>query len=918
METNSPKPSFFSRSTDSFRPRFPRTANINLFDRPFSALARHRVHELSDIREVSGSSKGGTVRKRKSVLTTDGASEPKPSLPQSKFYKTSDSLCSEYTTPVDNPPAGLATPPKGLGSRAPSALSLPLTDVPLRRSSASFLGGHNATGSQNVSISDFPSWKLPGPAQAGQSVPPRGRADSPVRPASRKDAVTTEMLRHSASRTFIRTSAPLDVIKNGSRRYPRVDMTVRLPSPLFVGGGTIEGQIALKVDANASNRSKLKPMHISKLSIDIIGVEEVSDGRRWIFLSLATELFDQAHPPPPSLVSSQDSVSRTEQLWPLKSCSAAAIPFCINLPLNIGPPPYLSRQAGIRYLFCPTAVIKVSYKQYIIRQTWNIQMLTVHDPEKALASLPDPLLASDTVSVINNGQVDTCKLTAGLHRQTWVNGAAIFVDIHIANNTTKSVKKIEAQIEKSTLWYSHAAAGTVEKSASYLRLPKKTEREFIASSLMKKSREWDGVAPHASEVRTCNIDVPRGHVTISTGRYFEVRYFLNVIITVGMFKTVGVQLPITLIHMNSLDILPNSLAQVAAAIELKRARTVPVNEDAPLYPPYHQGQAFTAPHRQSLDRLRVGGSSVSDEISTLAYDLEKSTRKYGYNTSMHQHNCKIPTSTASSFGNIENLAPRRPSISALSHNHHHVRHPSCYHYHLQHADLGRKSSSATVPPGPTLPRLQLSTSGLGFSDSEFDIGPDSPLRKVMLSESERKMMNQQRDLQLQREASQKSRQTEGPPRISGDGDTEKKRVHELLQDNVYWGWKNVAAAHNAGPKMPDYGNRSRFNSIAAVTASNIKEPEDHPFLDRQKFERVRNTFEKKAVGEPGDEVGPTRAKSRTNPESTGTGPATRPQRQRRAARSTDRRSGARILRMSVDGTEPTMERRKSQGRTARG
>jgi Arrestin (or S-antigen), C-terminal domain len=911
--SDSPKLSLFSRSTDNLRPRFPRTTNINLFERPFSALSRHRIHELSDIREVSGSSKGGTVRKHKPTLTTVGPSEPKLTLPQSGLNKTSDSLSSEYTTPSANPPAAAATPPRGLGSRAPSALSLPLTDVPLRRSSASFLGGHSATGSRGVSVSDFPSWKLPGPAQAGHSVPSRGRSDSPVRAAIQKDAIASELLRHSASRTFIKTSPPLDVVENGNLRHPRVEMTVKLPSPLFVGGGTIEGQVALNVDANTSTKSKLKPIHISKLSVDIIGLEEVSDGRRWIFLSLATELFDHKHPPPSSLVSSQDSISTTEQLWPLKSGSSAAVPFCINLPLNIGPPPYFSKQAGIRYLFCPTATIKIGSKQRLIRQTWNIQMLTVHDPQKALASLPDPLLASDSVSMTHNGQVETCRLTAGLHRQAWVNGAALFVDIHITNNTSKSVKKIEVQIEKSTLWYSHAAAGTVESSASHLRLPKKTDKEYAATAITKKSREWDGVPPHASEVRTCNIDVPLGHVTISTGRYFEVRYFLNVIITVGMFKTVTIQMPILLIHMNSLDILPNSLAQVAAAIELKRARTVPVNGNAPLYSPYHQGQAFTAPRRQSLDRLRNGTTSMGDDISALTYDLENSPRKYGQNSFLHHSSRKTATSIANPFDNLENMVPRRPSVSASSH-HHHVRHPSCYHCQLLGAELGRKSSSATVPAGPTLPRLQLSTSGLGFSDSEFEISPDSPPRKVMLSESERKMINQQRELQLQRQASQKSRQTERPPRASGDGDIEK----EPLLDIPYWGWKNVAAAHTAGPKLPDYGNRSRFNSIAAVTSGNMQEPEDHPFLDRAKFEKARTVFEKKAESSTRAENGPARTRSRTNPESMGLGTTARPARQRRVARSAERKSGSGMPRMSIDGPGPSMETRKPRGRPMRG
>lgn len=544
-------------------------------------------------------------------------------------------------------------------------------------------------------------------------------------------------------------------------------------------------------------------------------------------------------------------------------------------------------------------------------------MLTVHDPEKALGSLQDPLLASDSVSLTNNGQVGTCKLTAGLHRQTWVDGAAIFVDIHVANNTSKSVKKIEILIEKSTLWYSHAAAGTAEKSASHLRLPKKTEKEFIASSRTKKSREWDGVAPHASEVRTCSIDVPRGHVTISTGRYFEVRYFLNVIITIGMFKTVAVQLPITLIHMNSLDILPNSLAQVAAAIELKRARTVPVDEDAPLYPPYHQGQAFSAPRRQSLDRLRNGGSSMGDDINALAHELETSPRRYHRQFIQH-HNRKTATSIATSSGKLENLVPRRPSVSASSHHHHHSRHPSCYHCQLLSGDLGRKSSSATVGHGPILPRLQLSTSGLGFSDSEFEIGPDFPPRKVMLSESERKMINQQRELRLQREVSQKSRQVERPPRTSGDVDFEKERVHELQQEYPHWGWKNVAAAPNAGPKLPDYGNRSRFNSIAAMTAGGTKEPDNHPFMEREKYDRARTVFEKKPIGDTRNDNGPRRARSRTNPEGMGYGPSGRPPRQRRSTRSTDRRSGSCMPRLSVDGPGLSMERRNTRGRVVRG
>lgn len=86
-------------------------------------------------------------------------------------------------------------------------------------------------------------------------------------------------------------------------RNNRLQMTVHLPSPLFVGGGTVEGHVSLEVDGPMSlTKKKAKPMSISRLCIDVIGVEEVNDGRRWVFLSLGSELFDGSHPPPPALV----------------------------------------------------------------------------------------------------------------------------------------------------------------------------------------------------------------------------------------------------------------------------------------------------------------------------------------------------------------------------------------------------------------------------------------------------------------------------------------------------------------------------------------------------------------------------------------------------------------------------------------
>ena len=777
--------------------RLPRTANIELVQRPISALTRYRRHELSDIRELSDSSRAATLRKASSALdgTQDGVPKTPPKI-TTMSSESSESPRYELSSdppppPPPPPPPAPVTPPQGLGSRAASALSLPLREVPERRSSASILA-QSIAGSRQGSMQDFPSWKLPPPSASGKTIPGRGRSHSPVRRAVKGDSVTSDTVRTSPSRTFIRTAPPLDILETGATQHPRVDMRLRLPSPLFVGGGTVEGQIQLLIDGGSGRKNKLKPISISTLSIDVLGLEEINDGRKWVFLSLAAEMFDANHPPPASLVSSQVSTERDRLLWSLKP-SSAAIPFCINLPLNLGPPPYLSKQAKIRYLLCPTAVVRIGNKKSIIRQVWDIQMLTVHDPEKALASLPSPLLASDSLSLANGDESQHLRLTAGLHRQTWVNGCGLFIDIHIANNSRKSVKKIQVQLEKTVLWYAHAAAGTFEKSASHLRLPQKTDSEVIKTTTIKKSKDWPGILPRSSEVRTCELTVPRGHVTIGTGRYFEIRYFVNVLVSVGHFKMVTVQLPVTLIHMNSLDIMPNALAQVAASVEAKRARTVPAAQEVPLYAPYHQGQAFTAPRRQSLERMsKYGGrGNFRDELISVATDLQHSPRRYAHHFPHHHRQLSYNMS-------FENIPPGRLSGAPSSH-HHHVQHPSCYHCHLAFNEHSRNSSFAPPPP-PKLPRLQVSTSGLGFSDAEFQVPVDSPPRKVMLSEKERKMINQQRELNVQREHSKRSHR-------ASDADAEKAKVR-TSQDG-YWGWKNVAAG-GVGPKLPEHGNRSQL------------------------------------------------------------------------------------------------------------
>ena len=84
-------------------------------------------------------------------------------------------------------------------------------------------------------------------------------------------------------------------------------------------------------------------------------------------------------------------------------------------------------------------------------------------------------------------------------------------------------------------------------------------------------------------------------------------------------KLICVQLPISLIHINSLDVLPNSLAQVAAAIEQKRSQQPLHRKKSSL-----QGRAFAAPVEQSIERQRA----VRQDVEDLRLEVDASPRKY--------------------------------------------------------------------------------------------------------------------------------------------------------------------------------------------------------------------------------------------------------------------------------------------------
>ncbi|KEQ84617.1 hypothetical protein M438DRAFT_392764 [Aureobasidium pullulans EXF-150] len=588
------------------------------------------MRPLSDIRELTEPSLVDALEKRPSAsvhrqpsITRQSSLRRGPSLKRAGSVRIVEPIGSSSSSYREDMMASESTIDTPESLRDGSSLySIPISSIPARQSSniRERPRHHRSTTSRSS----------PTPLQrnASRTIPYRGTSHSPVKQVrARLDAVGSDTSRRVPSGTFIRNPVPRDILEFPTHRHPRIGVDLQIGAPLFVGGGTVEGYVRVIVDEADKPRNK-KSLTLGRIAVDLVGTEETSSNRKAIFLSLGTELIDSTHPPPRNMVEPQDFPD-DDCFWSLIP-SFTSLPFVISLPLDTGPPPFHSKHARIRFVLCATVLIKDGGRQYLVRCSEDISVLPTYDPEKALRSLPSPLTASDEQSFSRSGLLETAKITAGLHRQVWVSGSSIFVDIHIANGSRKTIKKLELSLERDILCYRHAAAATLEQSASQARIFESNERSILSKHTMKQGANgWTGVEAYGSITRTCDLEIPRGHATVKCGNYFEVRYFLN--ITIGGFhrKMLSVQLPIIVIHMNSLDVLPNSVAQVAAAIEEKRShhrshRRTASQASAQSKPSRLQGRAFAAPRQQSLERMRASAA----DLRQLEEELESSPRKH--------------------------------------------------------------------------------------------------------------------------------------------------------------------------------------------------------------------------------------------------------------------------------------------------
>lgn len=65
-------------------------------------------------------------------------------------------------------------------------------------------------------------------------------------------------------------------------------------------------------------------------------------------------------------------------------------------------------------------------------------------------------------------------------------------------------------------------------TAGHLRVPDWIERKTLAHSELNVGNRWRGTRGNEVDVLTCEVEIPRDQSSIPMGRFFEVKYFINV------------------------------------------------------------------------------------------------------------------------------------------------------------------------------------------------------------------------------------------------------------------------------------------------------------------------------------------------------------------------------------------------------
>ncbi|TFY63133.1 hypothetical protein EVJ58_g3424 [Rhodofomes roseus] len=371
----------------------------------------------------------------------------------------------------------------------------------------------------------------------------------------------------------------------------RVEVDIVLDSDTFVQGGFMKGHVKVRV----RKRSR-KEDHVclADPKVRVIGFECIpGQSERHTFyqcaspLSTITDGVDRLFDTP----TGSDGFARAVE-------GLHTFPFAMRLPTDSkfgAAKGVLNLHSGVTVQYITMISIKVkdpkTEKRSIAHFYRNCEVWPRLSASILLASAPRPLQATTSKSLAMLSSDRKVKLTAQLHRLTWIAGQRCYISVSVANDTKKIVKTLTLTLVRSTTMFRPSPeldtgrARSVDPDACQTTTLHKVVGETVLEMAQSGTKGrasakgwWTGVGPGKELSFSHYILIPPEALSVTRSRFLEVEYSIRVTLSAGsLTPDVYVTLPIRVINFLSIDPIPSepSRSLLAEPVHpLKRRRSI--------------------------------------------------------------------------------------------------------------------------------------------------------------------------------------------------------------------------------------------------------------------------------------------------------------------------------------------------------
>ncbi|KAK4053701.1 hypothetical protein OIV83_001357 [Microbotryomycetes sp. JL201] len=419
--------------------------------------------------------------------------------------------------------------------------------------------------------------ELPAPSSVVTTSSAQLSASSGARSSANRTA-------QSARKLTPATASPVMLEQASNNGKARVEIDLLLESTLIVEGGELRGKLNVRV------KRKHGEVWVSRPKVRVVGFEELaSEDGRHVFYHHATTL------------SGRDDLrycsgEEDNEGFKLAQAGETFVPFAIRLPVGRGAKGSMkTKQCTVRYIAIASIKLKspLGYERSIAHFYRQIDLFPYYNPAVILAPASRPLVVTESKSLFMGG-TGKVKITAKLHRSTWVAGQRCYVDLNVDNGSSKKVGESVAdflgladmtnQIKSLTLTLIRST--TILRPRPYLEtqvapavqdetVPTQTTRKKVAESALEMGKKaskgvtakgsWLGVEPGEAADYSHFLLVPPEELSIARGRHVEVTYAIRASAGSSLSADVSAEIPIRVVSFLSLDPPPGHIGDSSSA-----------------------------------------------------------------------------------------------------------------------------------------------------------------------------------------------------------------------------------------------------------------------------------------------------------------------------------------------------------------